>query len=146
MNSIYDALINRARSPYAEPPPLTDLERKTIREIMESILRLAAQLRAEGLLVSEVECFDDPRFVEYRWKMPESKCLVARGFGPAGPGLLGFARVAVGVADEASPFVEVTACGFYTKPWHEEESLGIHAAILGGFADLVARYRTGSSC
>jgi hypothetical protein len=141
MNAFYESLITRARGPCMERVPLSDTQRQEIVKLMTSILRLAEYLKVEGLLVSDFKRFDDPHFVEYQWSLSESKRLVARGFGLVGSSVGGYARVAIGVKDESSSFIEVTACGLYASPWLESDESGIHKVILEGFADLVAQYR-----
>jgi hypothetical protein len=146
MNPIYKDLIDRAKKPYTPPDPLSGQDRKTVYEILVPVLRLAAELKAEGLLPSDPRRLESEHAIEFHWDMPNSIYLVARGYGPVIRDLLGCARIVVGVADKASTGIEITACGNYAMPLDEKDAIRNHAAILEGFADLVAQYRIGSNC
>ena len=145
MHSIYANLIERARKP-VRPDPVEPKEMQTLLRILSPVLKLAAALRAEGLLASDPEEHETSNGIEFRWKISDSRFLVVHGLRPIDTDYSQiWARIVAGVSQGDRAFIGMPACGIYPIPRDEKDGLGTHAVILGAIADLVAQHRNGSN-
>ena len=133
----YARYVERARAAIPKRQP-SEPECTTLRQILWPVISLMRSLSKAGLVELDTEQTLTNGGIEFRWRLPSSRLLVAHCLLPiVNDGTEKRARIVVGISREDNAFVGMPLCGMYVIPKSEEDGLKTQWVILEGIADLV---------